>query len=418
MRELTIKEKQPVFIIGSGFSKDLEKFPTLNDLSKDIIKKLNKGPERALWNEILNKIPKKIVNNIEWLLSYLYNYNSWQDKKCQLLNQALFNHISELIGDYFYDLENGTHRQCDNNNFKKILEYWHRNESTVITFNYDTLLEKYAEKFLNKKAYDLKGLYKGCPISVNYLDESPLLLMERGNIDYIPTKNVPQNKYYLSLRSRNEISKIDEIPEIDDDIKQIIKKSDHSKKIHFSHLYDVPVKNIFSRDGSAVWGSDDAQTFRLLKLHGSINWLYSGETEYSGEDVYYTLVQSHYKKTKPFQGLIPFIVPPVLAKDLFYKNRTLKTQWLEAAKAIAGKISDIIFIGYSLPETDLATNMMLTDALNQTQNKVYVLVLDDEDRKETETRYKKIVFDQKRLEFIHFSDSESSIQKLVEFIEL
>jgi hypothetical protein len=41
-------------------------------------------------------------------------------------------------------------------------------------------------------------------------------------------------------------------------------------------LYAIPLTSALSRSGVGLWGGDLPREFDLLKLHGSLNWYYSG----------------------------------------------------------------------------------------------------------------------------------------------
>ena len=53
-------------------------------------------------------------------------------------------------------------------------------------------------------------------------------------------------------------------------------------------IYPPYFANIVSRSGAGLWGEEDLRTFRLLKLHGSVNWHYSGREDFHGETIFFS----------------------------------------------------------------------------------------------------------------------------------
>lgn len=417
LKDLPIKKRPLMFIIGAGFSYDLAKLPMLNQLGAELIEFLTEqDSSQDMWCTILERIPNSIKDNLEHLLSYLAVKNVWHDIHTHLIHKALYIRMTEIISEILNNHEKNE-RDLVNVDFIKLLKFWHQTETHIATFNYDTLIEKYAEKYIYPKTTKMLGTYCGWPTWIHFADERKLQLTSKDPV----TKNDHLKRYDVYLSSRSDLQNIDILP-LDDELKQNLKKLETSssyKPISAPQLYQTPVKNILNRDGSAAFGFEHIHTLKLLKLHGSINWLYSGESSYPGEEIYFKLTQSHYEGGKAYKGLVPFIVPPILAKEDFYKNRTLEIQWFEAAKEIK-QAYDIFFLGYSLPETDNATNFMFKECLgSKKEGCVHVFVKkDDPDLLRVKERYQKIVGDNLTLNFIEFTNGESSIKKLVECLDL
>ena len=119
---------------------------------------------------------------------------------------------------------------------------------------------------------------------------------------------------------------------------------------------------------SGVFGADpDIETLRLLKLHGSINWYYSGSDSPHGETVYeggltYGL-NSEYVPVVGDRGLdllvdkVPFFVPPTGTKSSFFNNETIRAQWSVASEFL--RPCQLVVMGYSLPEADHLMRLFL-----------------------------------------------------------
>ena len=65
-------------------------------------------------------------------------------------------------------------------------------------------------------------------------------------------------------------------------------------------IYPPYFANIAARTGVGLWGRNAPRTFRLLKLHGSVNWHYSGRESFHGETIFFpTSLSSGQTVTKP-----------------------------------------------------------------------------------------------------------------------
>lgn len=64
-------------------------------------------------------------------------------------------------------------------------------------------------------------------------------------------------------------------------------------------------------------------------------------------------------------GRSPFIVPPAAAKSTFYNNPVTRQLWRDASQSLAGtRPEDVVaLLGYSVPATDLVMSGMLSDRL-------------------------------------------------------
>jgi hypothetical protein len=119
-------------------------------------------------------------------------------------------------------------------------------------------------------------------------------------------------------------------------------------------------------DYGNVFATDVKPSARMLKLHGSTSWFYSGSDSYYGEAIY----------GRQLPGKVPLILPPVAQKNTYFKNELVQGQWALAAEAIA--TADRIFcIGYSLPLTDLTFRFLLQTP-RETRAHFYVVNRDEE----------------------------------------
>jgi len=134
-------------------------------------------------------------------------------------------------------------------------------------------------------------------------------------------------------------------------------------------IYPPYFANIASRSGQALWGYEVPLTFRLLKLHGSVNWHYSGRKNFYGETIFFSDVpefgsstdQNSHKTTELRQMAADketLLIPPESEKTTYFENETIRTLWNDAATAIQNA-SALYIIGYSLPPSDLGMFLFL-----------------------------------------------------------
>ena len=147
---------------------------------------------------------------------------------------------------------------------------------------------------------------------------------------------------------------------------------------NYSVFYKIPIINLSNRVpiDAAFWAGEEDDFYRkkmpeIIKLHGSINWLYSG---LSMSDPVYSETgdEADYLKS----GLINFIVPPVLDKQSQYNNVIIKSLWTKAFNAIENA-RNIYIYGFSFPQTDYSIRFLFQSALrNNPFCKIYVVNTD------------------------------------------
>ena len=131
-------------------------------------------------------------------------------------------------------------------------------------------------------------------------------------------------------------------------------------------LYPVQL-TLSTRRAHMVFSESAVDTFTLFKLHGSINWYYSGAAESTGETIYYTdtyqWAQGHSNESREQDAVsdkVPLIVPPTTEKVRFFQHESLKRIWTRALDSIS-QATRLFVLGYSLPMTDLAIRLFLNE---------------------------------------------------------
>jgi hypothetical protein len=132
------------------------------------------------------------------------------------------------------------------------------------------------------------------------------------------------------------------------------------------------------------WGEEHEETFRLLKLHGSLNWWWvPGDVTGGTINRWVTTgieapdSERIAEREREMPGRSRFIVPPSALKSAFYANPLTRELWRRAARAAAAA-DELYLVGYSLPRTDLVTVGMLRDRIGP-NTKVIIVNPDPEE---------------------------------------
>jgi NAD-dependent SIR2 family protein deacetylase len=151
--------------------------------------------------------------------------------------------------------------------------------------------------------------------------------------------------------------------------------------------YDLVLDSALRRLGLAVdYGlltppMDSMKTVRVLKLHGSTNWVFCENCnevtilEDKGTQLYEEL-RSHSCRCGNI-GLWPLLIPPSWDKS---DHRSIVQPVWEAAQAALKDATRICIIGYSMPETDTFFKYLLTLALAENHQLYRLVVVDKGDK--------------------------------------
>jgi len=287
-----------VFVLGAGFSKAVGgNMPLMADLSEVIQERTPVLQREDLQSFFLGEKP-----NFELLLTYLHSDTPWKNQAERYDDRGLFSKISDVIAEYVAIQEmHAIHPERIPIWLQKLIIFFDRRHSPVLTFNYDTMLERaaFAQKSFSRE-FDI---------------------------------SFPSGIYCASL-----------YPKI---------------------MQDIRVFNPHATPPDGL----GRRTFDLIKLHGSVNWLYSGTDTFPGEQIYFhecerDCPENDFLKIAPYaHGRKRLIIPPVSEKSLFYSNILIRTLWSDAKRALA-KADNLYFIGYSLPESDITVRTLLLTAVD------------------------------------------------------
>jgi hypothetical protein len=345
------KPTQPsndVFVLGAGFSKAVhEDMPLIADLNRIVQEKF--GGDSLFAADRLSRFIQN--GNFEVLLSYLGTDAPWKTPAETWSDRSLFHTIAETIAVEIIERET----RCNTPSsqpiwLQKLAIYfdWFRNP--VISFNYDTILERAA---------------------------------------WFPKVFSGERKSFAS-------------------------------GINAAHHYPPTMQDIRASNPKVSIGNPlGRSTFPLIKLHGSINWFYSGTDSFPGEQVYFAEThkdnpRDDYQIVQVYaQNKSRLIIPPVSEKSAFYSNFLVRSLWKGARDALT-KAPKIFFIGYSLPETDLTTRQLLLSSV-QPEAEIFIVSRGDpssKEKKELIARYRKALPQVAKAKFNTRYISASCVQDL------
>lgn len=140
--------------------------------------------------------------------------------------------------------------------------------------------------------------------------------------------------------------------------------------------------------------SKDQTDSLLLKLHGSLNWRtklgstspFSPDDIVHHEDWFKVPDYSGISKSDldPYLNKGAFFIPPVLDKSIMTKESVLRLIWSLAFKKLS-EANTVVFMGYSLPVTDIAVRFLFRESLNR-KNKPEVIVVNIGDDQESKKK--------------------------------
>lgn len=329
-----------VFILGSGFSKDVADLPLLGKLSDEVRDHLvsikDSIPEYDAALSCLDGISSPVQQNIEYILTLLRSGNIWRPREIASVRRGVSSVILDVIADVIEEKQNadgpGTRRNWDS--LAALIKLWKLHSSTIVTFNYDVLIELASRKVYAGQEAHAGAFYVGA---------------------------------FSDLANRTD-------------------------------------------PGSSPFKAD----FKIVKLHGSTNWYYSGNDDFSGEPIYFDsltqlTVRAQIDDNKG--DLKKLIIPPLLDKDPYMNHSLVRLQWETAYKAII-QASNIFVLGYSLPDTDLSARLMLEEAYQKTKANWHIF-LHPSDSDLVKKRFSFI----EKAEIHDLGDNESSVAHLKEVFE-
>lgn len=141
-------------------------------------------------------------------------------------------------------------------------------------------------------------------------------------------------------------------------------------------IYGMPLESRSFPGGNFGLSSGEPNSHRpiVYKLHGSTNWRYSGLDAPMSDRVVLESTNAtwfgaslkgpdmHSRWGKLHADLSPYIVPPTATKTTYYGNLSMRAQWINSFNALRDS-SEVVIMGFSFPDTDLAIRHYFTQGL-------------------------------------------------------
>ena len=312
MEELQSLTRSDVFILGAGFSRAVNRlFPLAADLLVPIRTQLGK--------QLGSEVQPRGGEQFEQWLSRLAEGQPYLSPDANLERSAAFLRVSKKISEILTYHENSALEDPEPEWLAKLIATWHIRQTTVISFNYDNLIEAAVQTQASRLGVTVDNILRQLPpLPPNLMHEEdpPSRITNIGKVGYVV--NTPKV---------------------------------------------TPVS-----------------TFRLLKLHGSISWHWddgddSGATlqrwPYIGEFMQLTRDQTD-GIVKQFPGRVPFIAPPSATKSKYLSNRVLRDFWREAFHALQNA-ANIYFLGYSVPPQDQAAMGLIVEGIGDRKPRIHII---------------------------------------------
>jgi hypothetical protein len=289
----------------------------------------------------------------------------------------------------------------------------------------------------HKELVDFVGKYFGEYSSVNIETLASFLTTEL--IPDIDQRNIYRDKLYRQLISivTGTLSEIQDHP-VDKDVQDTYKKfvdkivKNGTNIITFNydlildkllldtdnwwHTTGYGVKIPIDIEPETLFPVDNSE-MQYLKLHGSLNWSrrivphpkYGDRIVLSpfGFNVNHERIPRIHTGSPSESFYDPFIVPPIMAKESFYKDPLLQNIWYEA-KDLLCKAHEIVIIGYSFPPADFPAEFLFRQSIaspsSGKEKKIRVInrEIDDSYKSRVENIFQKSSFEYREEDVVEF----------------
>lgn len=295
-----------VVVLGAGFSKAIhDGMPTTDELGEQVSERLDREDQERLPPPDREGKRFRDGRFEEWL-SYLAEEQPHLTEDKTLEARALLLRVVQRMRDVLSEAQGEALGAGPPRWFYPLLSVLNAQEATVITLNYDNLVE--------------------CGVVGMGMAEDEL------------------------LAGRPPLAYAEQQRPIFEQLAQVSAGGGFHHRLFGEH--HVPVR------------------FRLLKLHGSLSWYWVpgdqtgstvqrwrlpgsfGKPEPTDEDERRRLLPGE-----------PFVVPPASLKSDYLRNPVTRDIWRRAGEAVA-TAARVVVIGYSLPVADVAMSGMLAQALS------------------------------------------------------
>ena len=256
-------------------------------------------------------------------------------------------HLISFLAEVLSEFEHFAATSYTMRNLGRVIFY---EEPTIVTFNYDCLMESILEL--------TSGVNPSVPKS--FIDYSPL-----------EERELPDELLVYSHCNWNRPLgygfKFDEIQ---------LQQAGVSNFVRGTRFYSPPKNQLYSK--------------QLLKLHGSLNWfvylpfrslpILPGEPEPKLDDEKRSEIILKrgtwwFGRPPDHKGwfIEPIIITPILYKDKYYNEKPFREIWESARKALS-KCEKLVVIGYSFSPSDFTTKQLFIESLVESSLKELVVI--------------------------------------------
>lgn len=257
-------------------------------------------------------------------------------------------------------------------------------------------IDKVSEYFLNR--IDNNYCDDNIESILNHIAVADYLDMEsttEGNRSY-PSSRIFKDLLWYLARLLKERAKCKIPPEYNKFVKYV--HDNHFPIISFN--YDMIIETVLHELGvNCDYGVDTTpieNSTLLMKMHGSVNWIYCTKCK---QFVFYPDYQASKvleKKSKcpscKKPNLETIIIPPILYKDTFYKHpgyeKLIRQLWGFANDELV-TANKVVFIGFSMSETDAYAQELFKFSSNMNNNIKYELVTTPKTKREVNSLKKR-----------------------------
>jgi hypothetical protein len=324
-------QSQDVVILGAGFSKAVhDSFPLLSELAARVFPYLKENAAPSVIH-LVEELQRDVVTTQQISDSGRgsdFDFEAWLARIAidqphlsiaeNLERRALFARATLAIRDVLLEAQREAFESELPNWLCQLIYILHIRRSTVITMNYDTVIETEVPRLLRPWLRNDGGVMQFC--ASDLFDGIP------------PTYTTPEQTFL-----------------------------------------DSPV---------GEWGKSPRQTqhtFRLIKLHGSLDW-FAAPNDSTGATLIRLEHFKEDSNEEANNGLHPpgrepYIIPPDANKSPYFVNPIVREMWSMARTALE-RAKRVILVGYSLPATDTTFGGLLADTIGRRRRDVDVTVVD------------------------------------------
>ena len=294
-----------VFILGAGFSKAIyDEMPTMDELSSAV---------RTILKENSVPVPDaldKLGNNIELWMTYLSHSQPWLKTHRNYFNKSFAGQLRDQIKEIIEAKTEAAAQSVPPNWLTSLIRSWHEQRATIITLNYDTLIERASRNLhITDEIMGVHASQMYPPYFANIAARSGVALWGGEDIETFS---------YLKLHG--------------------------STNWYYSGRDNFYGETIFFADVPALGSNDSAQ-----------------EAELKVADLQ---ALSRDKET--------LIIPPVTEKTTYFNSETIRGLWHKAGLALSNA-TRVFVIGYSLPDSDVGMRLFMTDNQPSLGSPLYVI---------------------------------------------